>query len=103
MVVEEGYHRRASNARNMVRFRSGRWPRDTWELSDAARVVVVIRGEGRLALWDAGHMRPLRNCAKLKFYANGHLRARRPSPPFAFALANAGLRLFAPLVMFSVC
>ena len=53
-------------------------------------------------------MRLLRNCAKLEFYANGHLRAEvlglhRPSPPFAFALVNAGLRLFAPPVMFSVC
>ena len=65
----------------MFRFQSGRWLRDTWKLGDAARVVVVIRGEGPLAVFGtACRMRLQQNCAKLEFYANGistarHLRA----------------------------
>ena len=72
VVVEEGYHKRASNAQNMFRFQSGRWPRDTWELGDAARVAVVIRGEGPPAVFGtACRMKLLQNCANLEFYANG--------------------------------
>ena len=72
VVVEEGYHRRASHAQNMFRFQSGRWPRDTWGLGNAARVVVVIRGEGPLAVFGtACRVKLQQNCAKFEFYANG--------------------------------